>query len=349
MSRAISMAIVVLLVLSLVPLSLRAQNEVNHPINPSSNNPAVMPAKISKDVQADTSTRTIPVSVFQMGSPKEPLPISDLTAADFELRVRGTPPVRAASFRRGLTRMVILFDVGRNQTQSEWKTAVAISTRLAENLPDGSELNLVSFSDRVEQVVSTGTDRRKLIDILHGLGPTSKDSNEGALLAALERGAQLLEPARLGDVEVFFLNAPVTGTRSGQKEDAIGSQFSGSGVRALGIVLDDPGMRSPGLSTPTAATVTDHPELFSASERLAVATGGMFVSFRPDASEQVSSRQQENVASLINALATNYYSLTVDCSSLRRAERAQVKLKNKKLAATSFLSYPTMLYPCAGH
>src|ERR1035437_91388 len=50
MSRATFMEIVVVLVLSLVPLSLRAQDDVDHPLNPSSNNPEAMPVKISKDV-----------------------------------------------------------------------------------------------------------------------------------------------------------------------------------------------------------------------------------------------------------------------------------------------------------
>jgi hypothetical protein len=50
MLRAPYMAIVVVLVLSLVPLSLRAQDDVDHPLNPSSNNPEAKPVKISKDV-----------------------------------------------------------------------------------------------------------------------------------------------------------------------------------------------------------------------------------------------------------------------------------------------------------
>jgi hypothetical protein len=49
MSRATCMVIVVVLVLSLVPLNLLAQNDTDHRVNPSSDNPDAMPGGISKD------------------------------------------------------------------------------------------------------------------------------------------------------------------------------------------------------------------------------------------------------------------------------------------------------------
>jgi len=302
--------------------------------------------------QVDTCTRTIAVGVFQKGSPREPQAVSGLTPADFEVKFAGNSTVQSGTFHSGPTRAVFLLDIGRNQTRTEWESLVAIARNMAEQLPKDSQLNLITFSDQVEEVVSAGNDARKLTDSLIRMSPGSKKSNQDGLFDALDRGAQLFDSARPGDVEVFF--SPM-GKGGSSKERTLGSKLSASGVRAFGVVLgtpEFPGITAgsvPSQSIPSAATVTEYPDLFSASERLAVLTGGMFVNFRRDPSERQAIKQQEDLASAISAFVTNYYSLTFVSSSVKRAERVEVKLKDKKLASATFLFYPTTLYPCPGH
>jgi len=288
-------------------------------------------------------------SVFHRGLHQDPAPIANLTAEDFRASARSKPVVRTAEYHAQPATAVLLLDVGHNP-KTDWKSALAVATDLIMALSPTIELDLITFSDRVEQKFLFQRDRQSFLSTLSQLTPVGHRSSQNGLLAAVSEGFAALNPPHPGDVEIFISAAPATESKEKHEQQRLEQLLSSSGVRLFGVGLTEQVLLLNGRPTSgiplKPSEVDEHSEFVSSSELLAYDTGGMFLPFMvtPKSSKPPARRLE---AEFMVFAISNFYVLDLDISqSIRQNEQLRIELRNGQLAGATLLWHPARLYPC---
>jgi hypothetical protein len=293
------------------------------------------------------------VSVSQRGL--TPAAITNLTAQDFRVGAPGKPLVRTAEFHAQPAKVVLLLDVGENP-KADWKSQLLIASDLAASLSPDVELDLITFSNQVEQKFSFQKDRQSLLVALSQLVQAGNPSSEKGLLAAVDEGFAALKPPHPGDAEIFLSAAPLIGDREKRERRKLEQLLSPSGVRLFGVPFTGPNITINGqkvFGVPIQpAQVDEHSETLTSSEVLAYDTGGMLFPFLgPFLGTKLTSGKpltRRPEAEFLASVISSFYLLDLDVSRpAKQPEQLQIELKNKKLSGASLLWHPTHLFPCS--
>lgn len=281
--------------------------------------------------------------------------LAELFANDF--RVNGSKViVRGAEYHGEVSRVVILLDVGP-KTGTEFDSEVTTAAALAQELPSNTELDLVTFTNKVEQKFAFQTDRGKFLAVLKSLTAIEHTSTEHGLLGAISDGAGFLVPYHHpGDAEIFLSSAPTAGHHKDKDEQQrLAQLLSNSAIRLFGvslgqtlpvpIIIGGKPHESVPLWSRVPSNVQGDPGLFSSSEILSYESGGLVLSA---SGEKLSVPPAKDPAaeSLAN-LVSHFYLLGLGIADSDKTENLKIELKDKQVRNAIRLWYPTRLYPCA--
>jgi hypothetical protein len=278
------------------------------------------------------------------------VPITNLSAEDFRVSARGKPQVRTAKFHAQPAKVVLLVDVGENP-KADWKSQLVIAGDLAAALSPDVELDLITFSNQVEQKFSFQKDRQSFLAALSQLAHAGNRSSEKGLLAAVNEGFAALNPPHAGDAEIFLSAAPLTGDREKHERQRLEQLLSPSGVRLFGVAFAEQnftfnGQRAFGVPI-RPSLVDEHSEFYSSSEVLAYDTGGMVFPFLGTGLTSSKPLTRRPEAEFLASVISTFYLLDLEVSQpTQKTEQLQIELKNKKLAGPGLLWHPTHLFPC---
>lgn len=287
----------------------------------------------------------------QTGPVKNMDPITDLTAENFRVSAPGHPVVRTAEFHAQPGNVVLLLDVGQNPKE-DWKSLLTVAGDLAASLSPDIELDLITFSDRVEQKSSFHKDRQSFLAALSQLVPAGNRSSEDGLLAAVREGLAILNPPQPGDVEFFLSAALVTGDKKKHERRKLEELLTLSGVRLFGVAFGEQNLNlilngKPVSGIAAANQVDEHSGTFtSSSEILAYYTGGVaFRVFGTPTSRKLLIERPE--AKALAGSISNFYVLDLGISEPNsQTGKLEIKLQNNKHPGTFRLWHTIHLFPC---
>lgn len=218
-------------------------------------------------------SRTIPAHVYT----KRGEVVKTLKAANFRASVRGKPiVVTDATYNRGPRRIVILIDVSGSMTErGKLNFGLVFARDLISLASPQTSLALMTFTDRIEDVVPFDRDRATLlaeIDKLQNtnwarLKGTRRTALEGSLLSALG----LLRKPGLGDAICVVTDGGEDASHS--RKFKVNALLESAGVRVYTFL-------TAWYSNPRAAASVVA-EARSELQDLAATTGGAFVVFVP--------------------------------------------------------------------
>lgn len=295
--------------------------------------------------------RAVVVSVRQTGWYKEAVPTTDLTAENFRVSAPAHPVVRTAEFHAQPGKVVLLLDVGQNP-KADWKLQLMIAGDLGASLSPDIELDLITFSDRVEQKFSFQKERQSFRAALSQLARAVNRSSESGLLAAVSEGLAAPNPPHSGDVEIFLSAALVTGDKEKYERRKLEELLSLAGVRLFGVAFGRHnlnlilnGKPVSGLAAPIQ--LDEQSGTFaSSSEILAYYTGGVAFRFSetPTSSRRLDERPE---AKALASVISDFYVLDFGISDPgSQSGQLEIKLKDKKLPGTIHLWHPIHLFLC---
>jgi VWFA-related protein len=211
-------------------------------------------------------TRTIYVSVTE----KSGTPVTDLTAADFELKIGGkAQPVTAAQLTKVPLRMaLIVADGGTGAVQYPAATFV-------QRLQEVGEFAIVAVVEQPDRIVNFTSDMEALAAGFKRLGPRTNKPSRGQLMEALsETVKDVAQPGKRSVIVVLTVGGAASSSlrsdvvrddlrKSGTTLYVIEPPGSGTGASDLDVVLNDGSRESGGRIEQVAG-----PNLVKAAEQI---------------------------------------------------------------------------------
>jgi hypothetical protein len=229
--------------------------------------PVLLVGAIAAAPPQASPARKIYVSVTE----KSGAPVTDLTAADFDLKVGGkTEPVTSAQLTKVPLRMaLIVADGGTGAVQYPAAT-------LVQRLQEIGEFAIVSVVEQPDRIVNFTTDMEALAGGFKRLGPRSNKPSRGQVMEALsetvkdvgkEGNRSVIVVLTVGGAASSNLRSDVVRDdlrRSGTTLYVIEPPGSGTGASDLDVVLNDGSRESGGRVEQVAG-----PNLVKAAEQIA--------------------------------------------------------------------------------
>lgn len=279
--------------------------------------------------------------------------LAELFANDFRVN-GGKVIVGSAEYHGEVSRVVVLLDVGP-KTGTEFDSEVTTAAALAQELPSNTELDLVTFTNKVEQKFAFQTDRGKFLAVLKSLTAIEPTSTEHGLLEAISDGAGFLVPYHHpGGAEIFLSSATGGHHKDKDEQQRLAQLLSNSAIRLYGVSLgqklsvpllfEGKLYESVPLWARAPSSVQGDPGQFSSSEILSYESGGLVLSASGEKPSAPPAKDPA-AASLAN-LVSHFYLLGLGITDSDKTENLKIELKDKKLRNAIRLWYPTRLYPC---
>jgi VWA domain containing CoxE-like protein len=162
---------------------------------------------------------------------------SDLTAANFEASIHHKP-VRIVSVIRDESprRVIVALDAGGSM-HDNWKGNIALARSLMESSRPDDEMGLVTFSDRVLDIVPLTRERGPLSVEFAQLSESAEYSPKGltAVWDALASISEQFGHPQFGDS--IFMLSDGQDNRSRIAESKVESMMIGKGIRVFGLAL----------------------------------------------------------------------------------------------------------------
>lgn len=279
--------------------------------------------------------------------------LAELFANDFRVN-GGKLIVGRAEYHGEVSRVVILLDVGP-KTRTEFDSEVTTAAALAQELPSNTELDLVTFTNKVEHKFAFQTDRGKFLAVLKSLTAIEPTSTEHGLLEAISDGAGFLVPYHHpGDAEIFLSSATGGHHKDKDEQQRLAQLLANSAIRLYGVSLgqklsvpllfEGKLYESVPLWARAPSSVQGDAGHFSSSEILSYGSGGLVLSASGEKPSAPPAKDPA-AASLAN-LVSHFYLLGLGITDSDKTENLKIELKDKKLRNAIRLWYPTRLYPC---
>lgn len=248
----------------------------------------------------------------------------------------------------------MLLDVGP-RTRAEFDSEITTAAAIAQELPSNTELDLVTFTNKVEQKFAFQTDRQKFLAVLKSLTAIEHTSTEHGLLEAISDGASFLVPYHHpGGVEIFLSSATAGHHKDKDEQQRLAHLLSNSAIRLFGVslgqtlpvpIIVDERALSPTLWVRAPSNVQEHSEMFSSSEVLSYESGGVVLSAGGEKASAPPAK--DPAAAALADRVSHYYLLRLGITdSADKTENLKIELKDKKLRNGIGLWHPTRLYPC---
>lgn len=261
--------------------------------------------------------------------------VRDLSASDFQVRVRGrTVPVTSAAFRQTAPRILVVLD--RSGSMGSTESRLSGQSRLIHDAtaeiihraPPGSPLGLVTFADTVEETAFT-QDRTALV------AKVAQDVPKGrtALRNAIIRALRLFGSVRSGDSLILITDGG--DNRSGLSERIVRDQLRASGVRVFALVTSDGQYRT---EEERLGPVFVN-ELVNETGGLAMALDVRIAVGRPD---KISAELQ-SIAETLYSAVSQAYELNLAVPPSPKPEKLEVKVPGRKHLV---VIYPDHIAPC---
>jgi hypothetical protein len=186
--------------------------------------------------QPDCRHRTIPVNVVD----DKDVPVAGLTAENFRGEFRGEPVrIVSADFGARPIRLVILLDLSGSMGAGE-KHLVAdiLVSQILLSALNGSQVALITFSDKVQIRFGLRQDKQAVEDVLRELNLAELKSFKGqtALWDAVGEAVSLLNPSQPGDV-VYAVSDGGGDNRSHKRASVVEKMLLDSSLRFFAFLV----------------------------------------------------------------------------------------------------------------
>ncbi|HMD86616.1 MAG TPA: vWA domain-containing protein [Terriglobia bacterium] len=211
--------------------------------------------------------RTIPVNVYtERGEPFTPL-----TAASLQASVGGKPiRVTSLTLDTGPRRMVVLLDVSGSMTVAgNLKCALEFTHDLISLTPLRDSLALLTFNDRIKDVVAFGQSQDTLLADVNKLQDADWGHGKTAIIDALGTALAMMKSPRVGDAICLVSDGGDNASQSNRSR--VKALLESSAIRLYAFL--------PALQYSPSRTSED--DISSQLHGLASATGGDFRMFGP--------------------------------------------------------------------
>ncbi|HEY1658040.1 MAG TPA: vWA domain-containing protein [Candidatus Sulfotelmatobacter sp.] len=170
----------------------------------------------------------------------------DLDRKDFRIAYGGrrlTP--LSVVYTEAARRVIVLLDVSGSMDDREagkWQTAVGAALDLVADLPPGSKLSLMTFSEKTVAQVPLSTERKPMEDWLRG---TSVRANQAlgrktALYAAIRSAVAELQPSQVGDAIYIITDGGENASQVTRSQ--LEALLTSSGVRLFALIVPSHGI-----------------------------------------------------------------------------------------------------------
>jgi hypothetical protein len=193
--------------------------------------------------QNECRQRIVPIHV----STRDGAPPAKLTAAQFEGTYAGKPiRVAAISGEQQPQRLIVLLDASgsvRGGTASGWEATVQVAAQLLAALPP-LEIGLALFSEEVEIVVGSTTDRERLLEEIERLRTGPREAERGrrqrtALWDSLLDSAEMFRP--LGPGDVLYVITDGVDNFSETRPATVTQALASAGIRLFAFAIANQG------------------------------------------------------------------------------------------------------------